>query len=132
MGIVEWHSSLDSMQLPVPARDLLRIGIPPFSYQSIQRAELLAGSVAIGSSLNRVVIPDSLYFVRIAFWSFVAATCSFRCASGSRLSVLLPSFSCFVDPPTSVVGALVDSWPAAPLAMFPVPLCDGTNVRECY
>ena len=38
----------------------------PTSHQTIQRAEVLAGAVAVGSALHPVVISDSLYFVRIA------------------------------------------------------------------
>ena len=41
-------------------------GILPTSQQSIQRAELLAGTIATGSALHPVVISDSLYFVRTA------------------------------------------------------------------
>ena len=38
----------------------------PTSHQTILRAEVLAGAVAVGSALHPVVISDSLYFVRIA------------------------------------------------------------------
>ena len=41
-------------------------GLLPTSQQSIQRAELLAGSYATGSALHPVVIADSLYFIRTA------------------------------------------------------------------
>ena len=41
-------------------------GLLPTSQQSIQRAELLAGSYATGSALQPVVISDSLYFIRTA------------------------------------------------------------------
>ena len=46
--------------------DLVWSGILPTSNQTIQRAEILAGTVATASALHPVVISDSLYFVRWA------------------------------------------------------------------